>query len=87
MYEPYGESKRFKINQEKLREWKNKIVENVKKIKYNKYVMVLIAIAVLVVVGGYTGYVTYTGQMDEMNSQIMVLDKQTFGKNERLISG
>jgi len=78
MYEPYGESRRFKfkIDREKLREWKGRFIENIKKIKYNKWAMVVIAIAVLVILGGYTGYVTYTGKIDEITAQIMVLERQ-----------
>jgi hypothetical protein len=78
MYEPYGESKKFdfKIDKEKLRELKDKFVENIKKIRYNKWAMVLIAIGFLVVLGGYTGYVTYTGKIDEMNSHIVILERQ-----------
>jgi hypothetical protein len=76
MYEPYGEKKRFSINTERLKEWKGKAIEKIKTLRYNKWAMIIIAVAVIVVLGGYTGWMTYTGKVAEINSQILILERQ-----------
>ncbi len=76
MYEPYGESKKFKIDTEKLKQWKEKLKEKVKNLRHNKWAMIIIAVAILVILGGYTGYMTYTGKVSEIESQILILERQ-----------
>lgn len=76
MYEPYGESKKFKIDVERLKEWKGKVKEKVKNLRHNKWAMIIIAVVIIAGLGGYTGWVTYTGKVAEINSQIMILEKQ-----------
>jgi len=76
MYEPYGESKKFKVDVEKLKEWKGKLKEKIKNLRYNKWAMVIIAVAIIGVLASYTGWVTWTGKVAEIESQIMILQRQ-----------
>jgi len=76
MYEPYGETKKFKIDIERLKEWKGKLKEKVKNLRYNKFAMIVIAVAIITVLGGITGWVTYTGKLSEISSQTVILERQ-----------
>ncbi len=76
MYEPYGESKRFKIDVERLKEWKGKLKEKIKNLRYNKWAMIIITVVVLAIIGGYGGWVAYTGKITEISSQILILERQ-----------
>lgn len=92
MYEPYGEEKsRFNLKekfnqlkqkiQEKFRSIKNPSIEDAgmeteNKFKFNKITITAVALAMLLFVGGITSYVTYTGKIDELQSQNLVLEKQ-----------
>lgn len=73
MYEPYAERKRFKVDWEGLKE---KIKEKASVLKSRKWAAVIIALIVIGGGAGYTGFVTYTSKINELNSTIMILDKQ-----------
>jgi len=72
MYEPYGE-RRFKVDFEGIKE---KLKEKLKNVKTNRWAAIIIAIIALVGVGGYTGWASYTAQVNDFNSRIMILEKQ-----------
>jgi len=72
MYEPWGERK-FRA---RIKEFGERLKEGLRGIKTRKWLAVLIAVIGLASVGSYTGYVSYTSQIAEFNSRIMILEKQ-----------
>jgi chromosome segregation ATPase len=69
MYEPYGEKRRFNIDWTSLK-------EKFKNLKLNKTLVVILAVIALGAVGGITGLVSYTSKVTEMNSKLLVRDRQ-----------
>lgn len=76
MYEPYGEGKKLKIDVERLKEWKGKLKEKVENLKHNKLAMIIIAVVIIAGLASFTGWMTYTGKIAEINSQVLVLERQ-----------
>jgi len=81
MYEPYTEDKKIKVDLKRIKE---KLFEKATGLKSSKWAMVIVAICVVGLIGGYTGYVSYTSKIAEINSQVMILEKQWEACNNTL---
>jgi peptidoglycan hydrolase CwlO-like protein len=85
MYEPYGENKKkVKFDFSQIRE---KIKEKLGDLNFgdmNKMAFVVGALFLLISLGGITGYVTYTGKVEEMEKRYMIMERQIQGLQEEL---
>ncbi|MDI6825781.1 MAG: hypothetical protein QMD36_01135 [Candidatus Aenigmarchaeota archaeon] len=79
MYEPYGEKRRLKIDWESLK-------EKIKSLKLTKTIWIIIAVIAIAAVSGITGYVSYTLKVTELNSKILIKEKQMIAVQNNLTS-
>jgi chromosome segregation ATPase len=69
MYEPYGEKRRLNIDWTSLK-------EKFKNIKLNKTLAIIIAVIAIGAVSGITGFVSYTSKVTELNSKLLIKERQ-----------
>lgn len=84
MYEPYGEKKKLKLDVNSVKE---KIKEKLGDLNFggmNKMTYVIGALILLFLVSGITGFVTYTGKVEEMEQRYMVMERQIQGLQDEL---
>lgn len=84
MYEPYGEKKKLNFDFKRIKEKVKEKLGDLNLGNMNKMAFVVVALLLLVTLGGITGYVTYTGKVEEMETQFMVMEKQIQGLNDEL---
>ena len=84
MYEPYGEKKKFQLDFSKIKEKIKEKVGDLNLGNMNKMAFVGIALLLLITLGGITGYVTYTGKVEEMEQKYLVMERQINGLQEEL---
>lgn len=81
MYEPYTEDKKINVDLKRIKE---KLIQKATGLKSTKWAMIILVLALIGISGGITGYVSYTSKITEVNSQLMVLEKQMEACNQAL---
>jgi outer membrane murein-binding lipoprotein Lpp len=83
MYEPYGEEKKGLNLKERFNQFKQRLKEKLKSMnidpenfQFNKLTIVFVALAMLLLVGGTTGYISYTSKINTLQNNNLVLEKQ-----------
>ena len=94
MYEPYGEEKKGYNCKEKFNQLKQKIKEKFKNLnikgidtenlKFDKVTVTAVALTLLLFVGGITGFISYTGKINTLQTDNLVLQKQNDGLQVQL---
>ncbi|MEM5792738.1 MAG: hypothetical protein QXY45_00035 [Candidatus Aenigmatarchaeota archaeon] len=81
MYEPYGEEKKGFNLKEKISNFFNKIKSKFSSTdaeghRTSKVTITLIALALLLTIGSITGYISYTGKINTLQSEKMLVERQ-----------
>ena len=76
MYEPYGEKKKFKLDFSKIKEDIKQKLSDLNLGDVNKTTYVIAALLLLIIVGSFTGFVSYSGKVAEMEEKYMIMEKQ-----------
>ncbi|MBL7169424.1 MAG: hypothetical protein ISS48_00200 [Candidatus Aenigmarchaeota archaeon] len=76
MYEPYGEEKKKFNFKEKFNRIKEKFQGQFKDYKFDKITVIMVALSLLFITGSITGYISYTGRINDLQSENVILEKQ-----------